>query len=274
MRLKRPSGPWTAVAVVLAGLLAPLITYHFDWILRYRVGYWVHRPYLLGGVLEVIGAQARDQPWSLVALVGAPVAAAGFIVIAWIRRSARERTTNRKRIGGWLAVFVFAIISGMLVDIHGLYLARHAIWVNLRALPHLRRTMAPTLVLLILARHAVVAVSIVALLVGLWLIIRRSARAPAYWTIVCASLAPAHVYEGAIGVWERRVGAGVHIVLFPNANFGRAVIISAIAALAWCVYWLRSRRVLETFGRRGIDLFVERSASPELAAVPTSETPP
>jgi hypothetical protein len=38
-------------------------------------------------------------------------------------------------------------------------------------------------------------------------------------------------------------------------------VIATIIELIWCAYWIRSRRVLDTFGRRGLDLFARPGPS-------------
>lgn len=274
MEIRRLSSGWATAGVLLIGCLAPVITYCVDFRLRFRVGLWMLSTPSFQGAIAVLMAQSRDQPVSLVGLVGIPLAAIAFVVIAWVRRRARSRADHRPGIGGWLAVFVWTTVLGVAFDTHGLYHSRHAIWVNLRALPHLDRTVAPALVLLILARHLVIAVAASARLAGLWLIIRRSARAPAYWTIVCAILVPVHVYEAAIMAWEQRVAASVNLTVFPTTDFATFLIAGAIVVFGWGLYWMRSQRVLATFGRRGLDLFVERASASELAPAPVADTPP
>jgi len=175
--------------------------------------------------------------------------------------SERSETRAEPRgIGGWLAVFVLLVIGGLLIDAHGLYLSRHAVRLELRALPRLSHVRAPQFILLALARHFVVAAVVILRVIGLWLIARCSRRTAAYWTIVSAVLMPLQLYHGAMGAWQRRAAARIGIRVLQAVPFGLVAVVGALTAAIWCGYWLRSRRVLATFGRRGLDLFMDQPA--------------
>lgn len=273
MRIERPSRTWISILILGAGYLSPIITYKLDGLLRYRVGFWLQPKISIGGVIALLEVQARDRPASLIPLVGVPIAALLFVIVAWMRRRARARPDGPKGIGGWLGFFVLTSTLGIISNLRVLYISRHAIAANLSELPHLGSIDTPALVALIVARYLVIALVTAACLLGIWHIARRSPRAPAYWTILTAALAPVMVCERAMGAWERTLAARVQITLFPLTPFALSAITAAMVNLLWCVYWLRSRRVRATFGSRGLDLFIDQKSMTELRADSMLEAP-
>lgn len=180
----------------------------------------------------------------------------------WTLRHDRTKARNLRGLGGWLLIFVLVVIGGLIIDAHGLYVSRHAVLMEMRALPRLSRVRAPHFVLLALARHVVVAVVIVLRVIGLWLIARRSRRAAAYWTLVSAVLMPLQLYHATMGAWERRAAARIGMRGYASVPYGLVALVGALTAAIWCGYWLCSRRVLATFGRRGLDLFSDQPGPP------------
>lgn len=181
----------------------------------------------------------------------------------WTPQRDRARARELQGIRGWLLVFALLVVLGVLLDAYGLYVVRHGIWRELLILPRLGTLRSPRFILLALARHVVVAIVVLLRVAGLWLIARRSARAPAYWTVASAVLMPLLVYSRALGAWERRVAGSLGYVLFPHVPFGIEAVAGALSAGVWCAYWIYSRRVQATFGCRGLDLFVDRLQAPE-----------
>jgi hypothetical protein len=142
-----------------------------------------------------------------------------------------------------------------------LYASRHVIVTDVWALPHLGQTRLPSLVLVTLAHCLLAVCFLVTAVYGIWLILRRHPRAPGYWTIACGAFATLIVFARAIEAWERTLGARIEITDFPRIPFVEVAVVGGIVDLIWCAYWIRSRRVLETFGRRGLDLFAKPTAS-------------
>jgi hypothetical protein len=173
----------------------------------------------------------------------------------WTLRRDHRKARDLRGVGGWLLIFVLLVSLAILIDAHGLYVGRHGIWRELRALPRLSHLRSPRLFLFAVARHTVVALVVILRLVGLWLIVRRSSRTPAYWTVVSAVLMPLLVYSRALGAWEQRVAAALGYTLFPHVAFATEAVLGALGAALWCGYWIYSRRVLATFGSRGLNLF-------------------
>jgi len=167
----------------------------------------------------------------------------------WTLRRDHRKARDLRGVGGWLLIFVLLVSLAILIDAHGLYVGRHGIWRELRALPRLSHLRSPRLFLF------AVALVVILRLVGLWLIVRRSSRTPAYWTVVSAVLMPLLVYSRALGAWEQRVAAALGYTLFPHVAFATEAVLGALGAALWCGYWIYSRRVLATFGSRGLNLF-------------------
>lgn len=255
----RLTGRWAILFVVAAGCLAPLVVYNHDAYLRYRVHLYMGPGSRITGILSVLRIQAGDQPLTLIALL-APVGALVYVIIArTIRgaRTARATPVTKKRIGGWLAVFMISTAVGAIGNVRFLYDTRHTVFVDVSALPHLGDTRSPQLVLLFIARYLLVMGVVWAAIYGFWLIVRRRPRAPGYWTITCAALAPVMVLDRAMAAWQRTFAARIQVADYPQVPLGISATSAALACLLWCAYWLRSRRVLETFGRRGLDLFAK-----------------
>lgn len=259
--LDRLTGRWAILFVAAACCLAPLIVYNLDPLLRYRVGMLMYPGHRLTGVFSVLYTQASARPATLLALL-APAFALVYVIVARTVRGMRaSRRTQRKWIGGWLAIFTLREAIAVVAIARSLYASRDVIVTNVLALPHLGQTRLPSLVLVTLA-HCLLAVCILVTAVyGISLILRRHPRAPAYWTIACGAFAALIVFGRAIEVWERTLGARIEITNFPRVPLVEAAVVGAIMDLIWCSYWIRSRRVLETFGRRGLDLFAKPTAS-------------
>lgn len=265
--LDRLTGRWAILLVVTAGCFAPLIVYNLDPLLRYRVQFngdaHPHNP--LVGLVSVLDTQASDQPATLFALL-APVAALLFVVVARTIRGARTAPSQRRWIGGWLAFFTLRETVGVVGNTHYLFSSRHTIAMSSTALLHIGRAVSPPIVLMSLAHYLLTASFILAAAFGIWLILRRDARAPAFWTIACGAFAVIVLFGRALDVWERTLGARVQITNFPPATPIWVTIAAIITNLCWCAYWIRSRRVRATFGRRGSDFFLQPYRSAKLAA--------
>lgn len=245
--------------VVAAGCFAPLILYDNDPLLRYRVDYHLRAGMWLPGIIGLLRVQASDQPATLIALL-APLGALIYVIVARTLRGAvigPAEPMKRRWIGGWLALFTLSVTLGALGNIRFLYDTRHAIAVDVTALPHLGLTRSPPLVLLFIVRYLLTTAVSLAALYGVSLIFRRRPSAPFYWTITCAVLAPLMVIDRAIAAWQVTFAARAQIEGYQPVALVPSATSSALSCLLWCAYWLCSRRVLETFGGRGLDLFKE-----------------
>lgn len=260
--LDRLTGRWAILFVAAACCLAPLIVYNLDPFLRYRVGMLMYPGHRLAGVFSVLYTQASARPATLLALL-APAFALVYVIVARTVRGMRAapRESRRKWLGGWLAIFTLREAISVVDSVRTLYASRDVIATNVLALPHLGQTRLPSLVLVTLAHFLLAVCFLVTAAYGIWLILRRHPRAPAYWTIACGAFAALIVFGRAIQVWERTLGARIEITDFPQIPLVEAVVVGVIVDLIWCAYWIRSRRVLETFGRRGLDLFAKPTAS-------------
>jgi hypothetical protein len=159
---------------------------------------------------------------------------------------------------------------GVVGNAHYLFSSRHTIAMSSTALLHIGRAVSPPIVLMSLAHYLLTTCFILAAAFGIWLILRRDARAPAYWTIACGAFAVVVLFGRALDAWERTLGARVQITDFPPATTIWVTVGAIITNLCWCAYWIRSRRVAATFGRRGADFFVQRarSADPSASQLP------
>jgi hypothetical protein len=74
--------------------------YHRYGLLRFDVGIFVGPGHWVLGIREVLRIQAPDHPASLIPLVGAPIAALGFVVASQTRRRVCARPEGRRGISG------------------------------------------------------------------------------------------------------------------------------------------------------------------------------
>lgn len=89
--------------------------------------------------------------------------------------------------------------------------------------------------------------SMAAILFGLVLLFRRSGSAPGYWSLILVVGVATTLYEvGLAGL----VGADGNV----QTVFMLCSLFQAVTALCWAVYWFRSKRVLATFGTKGLGL--------------------
>lgn len=154
----------------------------------------------------------------------------------------REGTSQQPAgIGGWLLYFVLGAVGGLVV-----------VAVDLVTLLGVVRAGVVGEVASDVA--TIVSIDVLwatGLICGLVLILLRWRRAPAYWTLfLVANIALSMMYPIAVQMLKEAV---YHLPYKdPDAQLtgtmGRGILLSVV----WIFYWCRSKRVLNTFGTRGL----------------------
>lgn len=91
--------------------------------------------------------------------------------------------------------------------------------------------------------------------IGLWLMIRRSPRCPAYWTIVILVSVPI-TFRHMFLFEQLRLLAGTANDAGVGEQAALYSVLRILVLLGWAGYWFRSKRVLATFGARGFGRLV------------------
>jgi hypothetical protein len=199
----------------------------------------------------------------------------------WKWQQARVRvnvTTAQARqwssIGGWLG---WIVVSGSILVLYllgtapGVSHSLRTTWMLGSALPHMR----PTL-LLETAAHAF---QILGLALGVVLILRRSAVAPLYWTLLLVIMAVYAVYDiAAVQVWlpefRSLFGPDAAATFEREGRKAQAQNTRLVAsATVWSWYWIRSRRVrlvFAPFATTPSDAGAQPNPAPEIAPAPSA----
>jgi hypothetical protein len=148
--------------------------------------------------------------------------------------------------GGWLMWFF--ISSAITVFGEGRALVRLGEYLQLYSASHMPNVR--TVLAIEVLRTLIRVIMFSALVIGLWLFAHEDRRSPAFWTAYFVAVIPLNLAFAVLGVavsalaWDVRVAAAVRIHA-PEAYWPIAV------AVAWGLYWRRSRRVRNTYGYTG-----------------------
>lgn len=191
--------------------------------------------------------------WPLLLLLMAAVALG-----RWIRRAPGAAAgeayspSGRRRVGGWLVVF----FVGQLLTVVTWFTGVDRSWTDYT------RTLGSAAVFvglrpLIVLETAMFMLSLPIVLVGLFLLARRSRCTPRYWFSYHMGIALYVLADHAAMAFIHPQMArlyGDHALARSTASgtmTGRLG--TVVAALIWSLYWVRSRRVRATFGAAALD---------------------
>ncbi|MGI8400924.1 MAG: hypothetical protein ACR2NS_04880 [Gemmatimonadaceae bacterium] len=143
-------------------------------------------------------------------------------------------------IRGWLAVFAAWAVLQLVVSFRGF----------MDMLPIAGASQITPMFFPALDALLLYTVSFLLTVIGLWLMIRRSPRCPAYWTIVILVSVPI-TFRHLFLFEQLRLLAGTASIAGVGEQAGLYSVLRMLVLLGWAGYWFRSKRVLATFGARG-----------------------
>ena len=213
--------------------------------------------------------------WPLLVLI-----AIGISLGRWIRRTPapaapadgaawRAFPSRLSGVGGWLLLFTIGQSVGILV-----WLARARSSLDEYAGGIGIAAAVPGLEPLIVLEAAMFLLGLAIAVVGLFLIMRRSAYAPRFWFASLASICAYQVLDlvAMQSINPRLVQlVGAKALAGTGSTEIASEVRLLIVGLIWLAYWSKSQRVRETFGAAALDRAV---ITPETASVIAPEPPP
>lgn len=150
--------------------------------------------------------------------------------------------------GGWLTWFFISGMGAVIAQGYSLVLRAeilHALSPALQ-LPHTRTVLAIEIV-----RTFILVILFGGRITGLWMFVNEDKRTPAFWTAYFTAAIPLELAFGVLGVATSAV-AWFSEGLAAAVRAHTAETVWPIAfAVAWGLYWRRSRRVRNTYGYTG-----------------------
>jgi hypothetical protein len=147
---------------------------------------------------------------------------------------------------GWLAFFFVTSCIAAIVQGYYLFLASRGVWLAISTGYGAMITASAV------AQSMIITALLIGRLYGLWLFAHEDRRSPAFWSAFLLLVVPADLVIHMLGAYQASTIDGTAFVGELRGQLETTVLRSFAVSLAWALYWMRSRRVRETYGYNGL----------------------